>query len=162
MHPSGLPSMVRIAPAASINGVKPTVGDCAFTSEPSLISAAQAIAGWSNSLSDRLRNHVQEVPDFPRPGVVYRDITPILKDPELFRDGMNLYRYVGNDPVNLLDRSGRRRPRHDGRPGRYSCRLVPGSRASLFLGVGEPQDQDARQHCQRGRGCHAPRHACVR
>jgi RHS repeat-associated protein len=28
------------------------------------------------------------------------------KDPSWFRDGLNLYRYAGNDPVNFYDRSG--------------------------------------------------------
>ncbi len=40
------------------------------------------------TLSDvdkRLRDHIPEVADFPKPGVVFRDITPLLGDPECFQ-----------------------------------------------------------------------------
>ena len=39
----------------------------------------------------RLRGAVRDVPDFPKPGIVFKDITPVLLDPGLFRaatDGM--------------------------------------------------------------------------
>jgi len=29
-----------------------------------------------------LRAHIRDIPDFPRPGIVYRDITPLLLEPE--------------------------------------------------------------------------------
>lgn len=32
-----------------------------------------------------LRDAIRPVPDFPRPGIVFQDITPILSDPTLFR-----------------------------------------------------------------------------
>ncbi len=32
-----------------------------------------------------VRAAIRDVPDFPRPGVVFKDITPILSDPRLFR-----------------------------------------------------------------------------
>jgi adenine phosphoribosyltransferase len=34
---------------------------------------------------DAVRAAIRDVPDFPRPGVVFKDITPILSDPRLFR-----------------------------------------------------------------------------
>ena len=37
-------------------------------------------------LIDRLRAAVRDVPDFPKPGVMFKDITPVLRDPVLFRD----------------------------------------------------------------------------
>jgi len=30
---------------------------------------------------DRLRGLIRDVPDFPRPGIVFKDITPLLRDP---------------------------------------------------------------------------------
>jgi len=33
----------------------------------------------------RLRTAVRDVPDFPKAGILFKDITPILSDPELFR-----------------------------------------------------------------------------
>ena len=35
--------------------------------------------------SARLRAAVRDVPDFPKPGIIFKDITPILADAELFR-----------------------------------------------------------------------------
>lgn len=40
----------------------------------------------SAPLSERLKGRVEEVVDFPKPGVRYRDITPILQDPALFKE----------------------------------------------------------------------------
>ena len=33
---------------------------------------------------DKLSAAIRDVPDFPKPGIVFKDITPILQDPELF------------------------------------------------------------------------------
>lgn len=38
------------------------------------------------TLPDRLRTAIRDVPDFPKPGVVFKDITPVLHDPALFGD----------------------------------------------------------------------------
>jgi len=32
-----------------------------------------------------LRNLIREIPDFPKPGILFRDITPLLQNPEAFR-----------------------------------------------------------------------------
>ena len=37
------------------------------------------------SVSDYLRQHIRTVPDWPAPGVQFRDITPLLQDPRVFR-----------------------------------------------------------------------------
>ncbi len=29
-----------------------------------------------------LKNHIRNIPDFPKPGILYRDITPLLGEPE--------------------------------------------------------------------------------
>ena len=34
------------------------------------------------SAAPDLRSHIQDVPDFPRPGIVFKDITPLLLDAE--------------------------------------------------------------------------------
>ena len=34
-----------------------------------------------------LKRHIRDVPDFPQPGVLFRDITPMLADPESFCAG---------------------------------------------------------------------------
>ena len=39
----------------------------------------------STSVNDYLRDHIRTVPDWPAPGVQFRDITPLLQDPKVFR-----------------------------------------------------------------------------
>lgn len=33
-----------------------------------------------------LRDYIRDVPDFPKPGILFRDITPLLRSPEAFGD----------------------------------------------------------------------------
>ena len=37
----------------------------------------------SDSLEEKIKNTVREIPDFPKPGISFKDITPILKNPVL-------------------------------------------------------------------------------
>ena len=37
-------------------------------------------------LTERLRNSISDYPDFPKEGIIFKDISPILADPELFSD----------------------------------------------------------------------------
>jgi adenine phosphoribosyltransferase len=38
-----------------------------------------------DELSEKLRRTIRDVPDFPKPGIIFKDITPVLKSPGLFR-----------------------------------------------------------------------------
>src|SRR4030095_3864100 len=40
---------------------------------------------------DKLRAGVRDVSDFPKKGIVFKDITPILSDPALFRASIDLF-----------------------------------------------------------------------
>jgi adenine phosphoribosyltransferase len=40
---------------------------------------------------DKLRAAVRDVPDFPKKGIIFKDITPILKDGALFRAAVDLF-----------------------------------------------------------------------
>jgi adenine phosphoribosyltransferase len=40
---------------------------------------------------DDLRSAVRDVPDFPKTGIIFKDITPILRDPALFRHAVDLF-----------------------------------------------------------------------
>jgi adenine phosphoribosyltransferase len=40
---------------------------------------------------DELRAAVRDVPDFPKKGIIFKDITPILKDGALFRASIELF-----------------------------------------------------------------------
>ncbi len=35
-------------------------------------------------LSERVANRLRPIPDFPKPGVLFQDITPLLADTDLF------------------------------------------------------------------------------
>ena len=40
---------------------------------------------------DNLRRAVRDVPDFPKKGIIFKDITPVLKDGGLFRAAVDLF-----------------------------------------------------------------------
>lgn len=40
----------------------------------------------NDDLAARLRATIRDVPDFPQPGILFKDITPVLGDPALFQD----------------------------------------------------------------------------
>lgn len=57
----------------------------------------------SDALDVRLIEKVREMPDFPKPGLVYRDITQILTDADLFREVINtLAERFGKSPPALI------------------------------------------------------------
>lgn len=39
----------------------------------------------SNALEDTLRNAIRTIPDYPKPGILFRDITTLLGNPQAFR-----------------------------------------------------------------------------
>ncbi|PYJ93977.1 MAG: adenine phosphoribosyltransferase [Verrucomicrobia bacterium] len=45
----------------------------------------------ASDVVDKLRAGVRDVPDFPKKGIVFKDITPILSDPVLFRASIDLF-----------------------------------------------------------------------
>jgi adenine phosphoribosyltransferase len=42
------------------------------------------------STPDELKQYVRDIPDFPQPGVIFRDITPLLGNKGLFREVVNM------------------------------------------------------------------------
>lgn len=38
-----------------------------------------------------LRQAIRDIPDFPKPGIVFKDITPVLLDPDLLRGAIRLF-----------------------------------------------------------------------
>ncbi|XAH24712.1 adenine phosphoribosyltransferase [Xylophilus sp. GW821-FHT01B05] len=65
-----------------------------------------------SNIRDYLRRHIRTVPDWPAPGVQFRDITPLLQDPKVFRVLIDafLHRYMDRamrpDVVAGLDARG--------------------------------------------------------
>jgi adenine phosphoribosyltransferase len=39
----------------------------------------------------KVRDSIRNIPDFPKPGILFRDITPVLKDPALFEETLNWF-----------------------------------------------------------------------
>src|SRR5205807_3167485 len=50
-----------------------------------------SIASVNSDVIDRLRTGVRDVADFPKKGIVFKDITPILSDHALFRASIDLF-----------------------------------------------------------------------
>ncbi|WP_257455333.1 adenine phosphoribosyltransferase [Archangium lipolyticum] len=42
------------------------------------------IAGHDSNLIEDVKARIRDVPDFPKPGILFKDVTPVLADPHLF------------------------------------------------------------------------------
>lgn len=40
---------------------------------------------------EQIRAAIRDIPDFPKPGILFKDITPILRDPSLFQAAVKLF-----------------------------------------------------------------------
>ena len=50
-----------------------------------------------------LKSSIRDVPDFPKPGIVFKDITTLLRDPVLFRRSLDLMTVLCGDlPVDKV------------------------------------------------------------
>ena len=61
-------------------------------------------------LSERLKNSIKDYPDFPKKGIIFKDISPIIADPELFSlliDKVSNYPfYNATDAIIAIDARG--------------------------------------------------------
>ena len=55
------------------------------------------------NVSDYLRKHIRTVPDWPARGVQFRDITPLLQDPQVFRVMIDAFVHRYMDPAMRPD-----------------------------------------------------------
>ena len=59
---------------------------------------------------DRIRAAIRDVPDFPKPGIIFKDITPVLGDPTLFSDVIQVfverYRSMRIDKIAAMESRG--------------------------------------------------------
>ncbi len=55
------------------------------------------------SVTQYLREHIRTVPDWPAPGVQFRDITPLLQEPKVFRVLIDAFVHRYMDPCMRLD-----------------------------------------------------------
>jgi len=53
--------------------------------------------------ADQLRAAVRDVPDFPKPGIIFKDITPILSDASLFKQAISEFcQAVGDTKIDKV------------------------------------------------------------
>lgn len=50
---------------------------------------------------EQLRSAIRDVPDYPKPGIVFKDITTVLQNPELYRASIELMAEPYRDRENL-------------------------------------------------------------
>jgi adenine phosphoribosyltransferase len=60
---------------------------------------AQPDALTHQTVSQYLRSHIRTVPDWPAPGVQFRDITPLLQNPKVFRVLIDAFVHRYMDPA---------------------------------------------------------------
>ncbi len=64
----------------------------------------------TDSLVDLIRSRIRDVPDFPKPGIIFKDITPMLADPRAFNACLELmaepYRNVPFDSIVAMEARG--------------------------------------------------------
>ncbi|MGQ0563149.1 MAG: adenine phosphoribosyltransferase [Gemmatimonadota bacterium] len=54
-------------------------------------------------IAERLRSAIRDIPDFPKPGIIFKDITPVLGDAVLFRDLVShLSRHFANHGIDII------------------------------------------------------------
>ena len=55
-------------------------GSSSVTGSPSVTGSSSA----SDPLAERVTSRLRDVQDFPSPGILFKDVTPVLADPEVF------------------------------------------------------------------------------
>ena len=57
----------------------------------------------SNNEIQKLRENIRDIPDFPKPGILFKDITPILKDAELLKISIDQLRQaIGTEKIDYI------------------------------------------------------------
>ncbi|MCF6251748.1 MAG: adenine phosphoribosyltransferase [Methylococcaceae bacterium] len=53
---------------------------------------------------DRLRNKIRDIPDFPKPGIIFKDITPLVKDPAAIRLAVHqlIHPFIGRNAFTAV------------------------------------------------------------
>jgi adenine phosphoribosyltransferase len=50
-----------------------------------------------------IKDYIRDVPDFPRPGILFRDITPLLKNPAVFRHVIDRFaKHYSDRPIDAI------------------------------------------------------------
>ena len=50
-----------------------------------------------------LKKYIRDIPDFPKPGILFKDITPLLADPVAFRHSIDLMAiHYDGQPIDAI------------------------------------------------------------
>jgi len=50
-----------------------------------------------------LKSHIRDIPDFPKEGIIFKDITPLLQNPDAFNQAIDeMYEAVKNKKVDFV------------------------------------------------------------
>lgn len=62
-----------------------------MTTNPTAAKAQSDLAlPLTTEKSDWLKSTIRDIPDFPKPGIIFKDITTLLKDPEAFKFALDV------------------------------------------------------------------------
>jgi len=60
--------------------------------------------------NEKLKSHIRDVPDFPKQGIVFKDITTLLQNPKAFRESLQVlydrYKDKGVEVVTAIEARG--------------------------------------------------------
>jgi adenine phosphoribosyltransferase len=64
----------------------------------------QVTGSWEGIMKEiDLRDYIRDVPDFPKPGIVFKDITPLLSDPKAFSYSIDqLYERYSDQRIDAI------------------------------------------------------------
>jgi len=58
---------------------------------------------------ERLKAHIRNIPDFPKPGIQFKDITPLIKNPMMLRLAVNqlIHPFLGEEITAIVGMEAR-------------------------------------------------------
>ena len=58
---------------------------------------------------ERLKAHIRNIPDFPKPGIQFKDITPLVKNPMMLRLAVHqlIHPFLGEDITAIVGMEAR-------------------------------------------------------
>ena len=93
-----------------------------------------------------LKKYIADVPDFPKPGILFRDITPLLQHPSAFRHALNLIK----ESIAGREIDAFRSDRRSGFPDRGATGLGNGQAAAAGQERGEAAKGDGEGELRPG------------
>ena len=108
--------MAQSRPSSSRQKTRQITGGVCFVARRQSRGVSRALARWRytgvlsvrfqptiNRSAMQLNEFVRAIPDFPKPGILFRDITPLLASPVAFREAIRqLADHYRNDTIDIV------------------------------------------------------------